>query len=205
MLAWAISPADTFGHKFDPGISWWHREFYTSIQPNMLAFLTGMIANLYLKRSSINVGMALIAAAALTYISFLPLGISSFASNTVGLIAFAVLVTYLARNGASKIESILGSFTYALYLIHLPVIRITREFIDNSLQATVISAIISLALSLLISIFIEEKIIEHNRRKWLNSWKKGEKQYKFTALKYNAVIFAVLFTSMIYYMNIYTH
>lgn len=203
ILVWYLSPADALGQHYNPGATWWHTEFYTTIQPNMLAFAAGIMANIHLRKVQIPIALVFASTAALVYISFLPLGISCFASNLIGLLAFTVLVTYLAQNGFSKRESFFGSFTYALYLIHLPIKNILRQFYSNGLDILLVGIIINFVLAFVIAVFIEEMLIENNRRKWLNSWRVNENQGRMSVSTYNFAFLIMLFASMAYYIDRY--
>ena len=195
LYVWHVSPASPgmLYHVYVGG-SWWNQQFYTSIPPNLLAFVAGMVANIYVKQ--VRIGWAWLGLAGLTvlYVSYTPAYIDYFAAQLLAIAALTVIVVALAQNGVSQHESLMGSLTYAVYLVHYP----TQIILDHlKFRTGVLFGIaLSLILAVLLAVFVEERLVESRRRRWLNAWKpdvQGQPMhYRFLSF----VVLSMLMVSM---------
>lgn len=190
-----VAPAGQFSTH-----SWWHDEFYMTILPNLLAYFMGMFA-----RSSgkfvlpawalpVSVGVIL-------YVCYLPFGLSPFAQEGVALLAFVALIMRLAQNGRAKKESLMSSFTYALYLVHWPVKIVLLHYFNfyANFVTRSVPLLISLVLAGWLAMYVEEGIVEPARRRWLASWKPIDdgRIYDAKWLQYGS--FALMASSVLFY------
>jgi hypothetical protein len=113
------------------------------------------------------------------------------------------MITAFAKNGYSKEESFLGSLTYSIYLIHLPVLIVVSRIAHLEGMLRLIPFGITLVLSLIVARFVEEDIVERSRKKWLNSWKPDGEGAMMRSGRYYAIILALLVLSMGFYSNYY--
>ena len=111
------------------------------------------------------------------------------------------MITAFARNGYSKEESFLGSLTYSIYLIHLPVLIVVSRIAYLEGMLRLIPFGITLGLSLIVARFIEEDIVERSRKKWLNSWKPDGEGTMMRSGRYPIIVFALLVLGMGFYSN----
>lgn len=200
VFVWIYSPTPSGTMSFNATASWWHERFYTTIQPNMLAFVMGMLANLYFKDRKLPAFALYAGIFLLLYVCYLPLFIGYFGAQFIGMISLVLIASSLAKNGMSKYESLFGSFTFAIYLIHRPVLDILRPYID---QAKVTTFFINIALAFIIAIFVEEKFVEFRRREWLRKWRPTGDELAASFTKYNALALTLLLGSIMYYYLIF--
>ncbi len=167
---WVISPSEG-GSVFYSEQSWWNDHVYSTAEPNLFSFLSGMLARIILNKVRIPPAIIYLALGALVYVCYLPYGISYFGGHFLGQAALVVIITALARNGSSKMESFLGSLTYSTYLIHLPVLLAVGRLVRPPGPDRLVALAVTIVLSFLVAKFIEEDIVERCRKKWLNGWK----------------------------------
>ena len=201
-FVWLIAPASS-GTVLYSEDSWWNDHVYSTIEPNLFAFLSGMLSRMYLKTLKIPPSLLCLSFLTLFYVCYIPYGVSYFGSHFMGQASLLVMITALARNGYSKKESFLGSLTYSTYLIHLPVLIVASRIAHLQGLARFIPLGITLALSLIVARFIEEDIVEKSRKKWLNSWKPSGSEVVMKSVGYSYIVLAILFLSMTFYSSHY--
>jgi len=201
-LIWFIAPASS-GTVLYSEDSWWNDHVYSTIEPNLFAFLSGMLSRMYLKTLKIPTSLLCLSFLVMLYVCYMPYGVSYFGSHFIGQTSLLVIISAIARNGYSKEESFLGSLTYSIYLIHLPVLIVVSHVAHLEGLASFIPLGISLALSLIVAWFIEEDIVERSRKKWLNSWKPSGARAVMKSGGYSYMVLAILFLSMTFYSRDY--
>jgi len=201
-FVWFISPASS-GTALYSEDSWWNDHVYSTMEPNLFAFLSGMLSRMYLKTVKIPASLVCISFFALIYVCYIPYEISYFGSHFIGQVSLLVIITSFARNGYSREESFLGSLTYSTYLIHLPIMLVVSRIAHLEGLTRLIPLAITIVFSLIVAMFIEEDIVERSRKKWLNSWKPTGVRTVMSSSGYNYVIFALLLCSMVFYSDHY--
>jgi peptidoglycan/LPS O-acetylase OafA/YrhL len=199
---WFIAPASNPTVLYSED-SWWNDHVYSTIEPNLFAFLSGMLSRMYLKTVKISSSILGLSFLVFIYACYIPYGVSYFGSHFMGQASLLVIITAFARNGYSKEESFLGSLTYSTYLIHLPVLLVVSRIAHMEGVTRLIPLTITLVLSLLVARFIEEDIVERSRKKWLASWKPTTIGTAMRSGGYNYITVMLLFFSMAFYLNQY--
>ena len=199
---WFIVPASG-GTTLYSENSWWNDHVYSTMEPNLFAFLSGMLSRIYLKTLKIPSSLLCLSFLVLFYVCYMPYKVSYFGSHFIGQASLIVMITAFARNGYSKEESFLGSLTYSIYLIHLPVLIVVSRIAHLEGMLRLIPFGITLVLSLIVARFVEEDIVERSRKKWLNSWKPDGEGAMMRSGRYYAIILALLVLSMGFYSNYY--
>jgi peptidoglycan/LPS O-acetylase OafA/YrhL len=199
---WFIAPASS-GTILYSEDSWWNDRVYSTMEPNLFAFLSGMLSRMYLKTLKIPTSLLCLSFLVMLYVCYMPYGVSYFGSHFMGQASLLVMITAFARNGYSKEESFLGSLTYSIYLIHLPVLLVVSHIVHLEGLLRLIPLGITLVLSLIVARFIEEDIVERARKKWLNSWKPTGTEAVMRSGRYSTIILAFLVFSMAFYSNYY--
>ena len=162
-----------------------------------------MLSRMYLKTLKIPTSLLGLSFLVLLYVCYMPYGVSYFGIHFIGQASLLVIITAFARNGYSKEESFLGSLTYSIYLIHLPVLLVVSHIGHLGGLLRLIPLGIALALSLIVARFIEEDIVERSRKKWLNSWKPSGSGAVMKSGGYSYMVLAILFLSMTFYSRDY--
>lgn len=136
------------------------------------------------------------------YISYIPFGLSVFAADLLAIITFSVIVSELAKNGQGRFESFLGSFTFSIYLLHQYVFHMLKHHTTIIHKRTTVAFLLDIILSTLVAIFIEEKIIEKRRHRWLSNIKNQEGVLAGIEIKpaYAYIALALVACSIFYYM-----
>lgn len=201
-FVWFISPAST-GTVLYSEKSWWNDHVYSTLEPNLFAFLSGMLSRIYLKASRIPESLVYISLLALLYVCYIPYGVSYFGSHFIGQVSLLVIISALAKNGYSSKESFLGSLTYSTYLIHLPIMLIVSGIVSLKGIYRLIPLAITIIFSFIVAKFIEEDIVERLRKKWLFSWKPTGSKEVMRSSSYNCIIFLLLISSMVFYSDQY--
>jgi peptidoglycan/LPS O-acetylase OafA/YrhL len=159
VAAW-LAPADS-GRC---GYSWWHFRYWTAAQPALFAFLLGLALRKAAARIGRPKGSASLAIAVVLWCSYLPFGLGYFAAGLLATLALAWLVHLMAGQGRGKHEALLGNMSYAIYLIHIPVITWLGEMGLGSWLALA-SVIGTLCLAALLAWAVEAPV-EAWRRRW---------------------------------------
>lgn len=205
IFIWMISPSNT-GHMYYSRSSWWKLYFSTTITPNILAFMSGMIAfDLKNKKNSIKFKKInfILFLSIIIYIMYLPFYISPFAANFISLLVFPLLIFELAKNGQGKMESFLGNFTFSLYLIHKLTLYLVIFYLGKiKVISLLISLFLNVLISLILAIFVEGRYIEQKRKVFINNFKLEclrEKQLNIEKISYFIIMFFCI--SMIFYYH----
>jgi peptidoglycan/LPS O-acetylase OafA/YrhL len=169
-IAWWLAPVSPGTSVYDTN-SWWYVNFSTTIQPNLLAFMAGMLSSMYLKKFTFSPTIAACAVAILLWVCYFPLGWSYFAVNIMAIVAFSVIVKYLAAQGFSRHESLLGSFTYSLYLVHTIPFILDRDLLSYGVLVHIYLLMASVTIAFVIAVYFEEGLVEKKRKTWLASWR----------------------------------
>ena len=201
-FVWFISPANT-GTILYSEKSWWNDHVYSTLEPNLFAFLSGMLSRMYLKVSRIPESLVYLSFLALLYVCYIPYGVSYFGSHFIGQVSLLVIISDLAKNGYSRKESFLGSLTYSTYLIHLPILLLISGIVSLEGIYRLIPLAITIIFSFIVAKCIEEDIVEKLRKKWLFSWKPTGSQEVMRSSGYNFIIFLLLISSMVFYSDQY--
>ncbi|MHB8422961.1 MAG: acyltransferase family protein [Leptospirales bacterium] len=201
-FVWFISPSESGTIRYNEN-SWWNNQVYSTAEPGLFAFLSGMFSRIFLKAVRIPVSLVTLSFLLLFYVCYIPYGISYFGSHFLGQASLLVIITAFARNGYSKEESFLGSLTYSTYLIHLPIFLVVSRIAPLEGISRLIPLAITLVFSLIVARLIEEELVERSRKKWLNSWKPTGTRTIMKSAGYNYLILALLFFSMAFYSHHY--
>ena len=199
LVVWNISPQQSGTLTYTAAASWWHERFYTTAEPNMLAFVCGMIARIHWGERIVPQWLTLFSIGTLLWVFYFPIFIDYFGAQFVSLIALTVIVTALARNGMSRHEAFLGSLTYSIYLVHQPLQEIFGSTLGNPFALLAVAA----CLALVVTRFVEEGFIESRRRDWIVRWRPGGEP---VTIPYNILVFTyvlLLGSSMVYYLLIF--
>lgn len=185
--------------------TWWERYFYATGFPNLFAFLVGLVARMYRDKIFRHAVITVFAVFAFFYVSFTPYGLGELTQEFIAIIVLTLMVNQLAFNGISKHEAFLGNWTYAIYLIHLPVIvwmgHYQELFKDQyNVYLRLLSFILSIIGATLLALFVEGKI-EKKRKDWLKKWAPQNKQI-WNWNKYAIGVLVFIFISMIYYFKL---
>ena len=185
--------------------TWWERYFYATGFPNLFAFLVGLVARMYRDKIFRHAVITVFAVFAFFYVSFTPYGLGELTQEFIAIIALTLIVNQLALNGISKHEAFLGNWTYAIYLIHLPVIvwisRYQELFKDQyNVYLRLLSFILSIIGATLLALFVEGKM-EKKRKNWLKRWKPQSEQI-LRWDKYAVGVLIFIFMSMLYYLRL---
>jgi peptidoglycan/LPS O-acetylase OafA/YrhL len=163
MSAWWMAPSGIGAAQY----KWWRVQFYTSVEPNLLAFLLGLIIRLnrqYLPRSN---WLALTAFLVLIYTAYIPVGLGYFADYCFYILALVWLVHHLGGAGRGPYEAFLGNWTFSIYLVHGPIESFvifwgTQKFAHLEILSLLISVILATLLAILV-----EPPLEKLRHTWL--------------------------------------
>jgi len=144
--------------------SWWHFRYWTGAGSGVLAFALGLL----LRREAGSLprikGSGWLAAGLVLWCAYLPIGLGYFSAGLIATVALAWIVHLLAGNGRGPQEAALGNFTYALYLLHAPVI-----YWASAHAPTAVAPWAALFLSLLLALLTDryfERPVERWRRRW---------------------------------------
>ena len=168
--------------------NFFHLYLYSLINFCLLAFIIGVF--LYHIKSLIPKSKMLFLLSILLYIyiCYLPFFLNPFLGYIFGLLDLSYIIFYLGENGKSPIENFLGNFTYAVYLIHLP---LYIYFVHNPYKVFFISLILAFFIAISIENFFEK--IRHRIFKY--------HPYPYKDLKYLAIFFSfIIFLSCIFYV-----
>lgn len=176
LLAWAIatwimSPADQGSFLFSEK-SWWQDHFYSTAPAMLLPFTMGMQFRLRSTGTTTNwplIGAALVA---VLYACYTPFFMSAFAQYFITVAAFPALISELAKNGQSRLESLLGSFTFSIYLVHQYVGAIIYRNVTH--HAITWSILASAITGMLVAVYVEEGLIERIRHRWIKRVRQTE-------------------------------
>ena len=200
LTVWVMSPHQPGTLTYTAAASWWHERFYTTVEPNMLSFVCGMIARTHFGARRIPRWATLLSVGVLLWVFYLPVFIDYFGAQLASIVALTLIVMALARNGMSQHEAFLGSLTYSIYLVHQPLQAILGRALGNPFALLAVAA----CLALVIARFVEEGFIESRRRDWLARWKPGGAP---VAIPYSVVTFLyvlLLGSSMAYYLIVFS-
>ena len=149
--------------------NWWRVQFYTSIEPNLQAFLAGLLIRLKGRSLPRPPFLAIIAFFVLLYTAYVPWGLGYSSVYFLYIAALTWLVHHLCGAGRGPYESFLGNWTYSIYLIHIPIETLTIYLLREHLgHLEIASFLIDISLASLIAIFIETPL-EKLRYVWLKS------------------------------------
>lgn len=161
--AWQ-APAGTGTVAYDA----WHFQFWTTAYPNLLAFLLGLGMRLWgkeLPRPRLGAGLAFLA---LLYAAYIPWGLGYYGATLLSLAALVWLVHHLAGAGRGPHEALLGNVTYAVYLVHVPVLILLLDHWGGGWPVRIVAVLLSGFLALLLAVAVEGPL-EHHRHRWLRS------------------------------------
>ena len=185
--------------------------FFSSAEPALLAFLLGMIANRYAKQLHLPSGahVILISLFIIVYCAYFPIGLNALSHMFLVYLAFIFLVHALAKNGFHPFENLLSNWTFAVYLIHLPILTITEIIFTNNkhhafLITTTVALVTSSIIALILAYYVEGKFIEKHRKAWLNSWQPTH----HTPINYSLLSIPVLLfvlASIVFYSQRFLH
>ena len=181
-IAWWMSP----GGIGDAQYKWWKVQFYTSVEPSLLAYLSGMIIRMKTKHLPRSPWLAIGALLAMLYTAYVPIGLDYFGAYILYILALGCLVHYLGGEGRGPHETFFGNWTYSIYLIHGPVeVSVIKFGSQKLLHLEMISLLISVILATALAIWVESPL-EKIRRNWLqhsfSSLEGKEKNWDFTAI-----------------------
>jgi membrane-bound acyltransferase YfiQ involved in biofilm formation len=91
-----------------------------TILSDLLAYFMGILVRLSGK-FHLPVWVLPVSVSVILYVCYLPFWLNPIAQEGIALLTFVALIMRLAQNGHAKNESLMSSFTYALYLVHWPV------------------------------------------------------------------------------------
>lgn len=195
-----IFKSDDLGtNNCNPWGNWWHHSFYTLIEPNMLCFVSGMLANIYLKNKKIPKYIWYLSMISLFYVCYfpaLPHYIGYFGAYAIGILSLMAIIGFAGNNGRSKYENELSNFTYSIYLVHIPTITLLSFFAH---RFTIPSLCISIMLAYVISKYLEGRVIERKRRALLESWSRGKTNAATDFTRYNYATTLILGLSIAFY------
>jgi peptidoglycan/LPS O-acetylase OafA/YrhL len=162
-IAWWMAPSGIGSAQY----KWWRVQFYTSVEPNLLAFLLGLIIRLnskYLPRSP---WLALAALLVLIYTAYIPVGLGYFGDYCFYILALVWLVHHLGGAGRGPHEAFLGNWTFSIYLIHGPIESLVIDWgIHKFVHLEMISLLVSIVLATALAILVEPPL-EKLRHAWL--------------------------------------
>lgn len=142
---------------------WWHFRYWTGAGSGVLAFTMGMALRRWGERFPRPFWSALPAAGIVLWCAYFPIGLGYFSSSLLATAALAWLVHVLAARGRSQREADLGNFTYALYLIHIPVLYWLEVWL-RGIALFLLSTLLSLSLALFLAMTVEAPLEKIRRR-----------------------------------------
>ncbi|MHB1605948.1 MAG: acyltransferase family protein [Leptospirales bacterium] len=149
--------------------NWWRVQFYTSIEPNLLAFLSGLLIRLKGKSLPRPSWLAATAFFIMLYTAYVPWGLGYSSVYFLYIAALTWLVHHLCGAGRGPYEAFLGNWTYSIYLIHIPIETLTIYLFSKHLgHLEITSFLTDITLASLIAVFIETPL-EKFRHLWLKS------------------------------------
>jgi peptidoglycan/LPS O-acetylase OafA/YrhL len=146
----------------------WHFRFWTTGGPNLFAFLLGLAMRLWGQSLPRPSWAGVLALLVLFYAAYLPWGLGYYDATFLSLAALVWLVHHLAAAGRGQREALLGNFTFALYLVHVPVILLLWEYWGRGWPVRVLAVFLSGVLALSLAMGVEGPL-EHLRHKWLRA------------------------------------
>lgn len=146
----------------------WHFRFWTTAGPNLLAFVLGLAMRLWGKALPRPPWAVFTALLALMYVAYLPWGLGNYGATLLSLAALLWLVHHLAGAGRGPYEALLGNATYAVYLVHVPVLLLLWAHWGGGWPVRVWAVLLSGALALFLAVAVEGPL-EHLRHKWLRT------------------------------------
>ena len=146
----------------------WHFRFWTTAGPNLLAFLLGLTMRLWGKELPRPPWAVFTALLALIYVAYLPWGLGYYGATLLSLAALVWLVHHLAGAGRGPYEALLGNATYAVYLVHVPVLLLLWTYWGGGWPVRVLAMFLSGVLALFLAVTVEGPL-EHLRHKWLSA------------------------------------
>jgi peptidoglycan/LPS O-acetylase OafA/YrhL len=202
IFAWLVapSPGEHFSISNDP---WWDDNFYSTAPPNLLAFISGMISCYHGAGMKGRPWLLALSSVIILYVCYTPFGLSVFAQDVLAIIAFSVLVSELAKNGKSRFESFMGSFTFTIFLLHEYVLYVLQILTPLTHARLKIAAfLLDLVLSALVAVFVEEMFVEKRRHRWISSLKDQESALAGIEFKpaYAYIALALVSCSIVYYV-----
>ena len=203
IFAWLVAPSPE-EHLIFSNDPWWDGNFYSTAPPNLLAFISGMISCYHSAGKKSRPWLLALSSVIILYICYTPFGLSVFAADLLAIIAFSVMVSELAKNGKSRFESFLGSFTFSIFLLHeyvLYVLQLLTTLTHAKLK--IVAFLLVIALSALVAIFVEERIVEKRRHRWISNLKVQKSALASIEFKpaYAYIALALVSCSIVYYVS----
>ncbi len=164
VLWWAVGAWLAPAHTGHAAYIWWHFRYWTGAGAGVLAFLLGLALRKFAMHVPRPPWSAWLALGVAVWCSFLPLGLGYFSASLIAMTAYAWLTHWLAARGRGSREAFLGNFTYALYLVHIPVIAHLSAI--NSPQVPLLATITSIVIAMILALTVEQPL-ELLRRRWL--------------------------------------
>ncbi|MFO1322764.1 MAG: acyltransferase [Burkholderiales bacterium] len=129
----------------------WSQFFYETGPPYLFMFAAGALAYHYRRKLAWGPRAAAALAAALLWITYVPVGLTNLAVNHLlaGLLFAPLVVILAARRAATRTDRVLGDLTYATYLVHLPLLVVAQQFAWPYPRATAFALTYAVALLLL--------------------------------------------------------
>jgi len=164
LLWWAaaawLAPAQVGKQAY----AWWHFRYWTGAGSGVLAFTLGLALRRWSGLLPRPAWSGILAVAVTLWCCYLPVGLGYFSSSLLATAALAWLVHVLAARGRGAHEAELGNFTYALYLVHIPIVA-WLGFRLQGLALPVFATGCSFLLAAILALGVEGPM-ERLRRRW---------------------------------------
>lgn len=182
-----------------PGYVWWHFRYWTGAGSAVLAFILGLVLRRHAAALPRPAWSGWMAAIAVLWCAYLPLGLGYFASSLLATIALAWLVHVLAANGKSAREAQLSNWTYAIYLLHIPVLFWLAQFWKGT-TLLLAATPLTLIFAWLLARYVEQPLERWRRTKFAPSAATSATVDDSWSLPWLIAATAIMLASTLYYI-----